>query len=902
MRMAALAYPWSHDQERSVTRKVAVVPHTHWDREWYAGFAYFRMRLVELMDQLLDLLESDPGWSHFLLDGQVAMVEDYLELRPQAAPRIRDLVRAGRLEVGPWYVLMDEMLVSAETIVRNLQLGVAGATALGGHLRVGYLPDMFGHTAQMPQILREAGLEHAVVWRGVPAAIERTGFWWRALDGSTVRAEYLPAGYGNGVSLPEDPDALGRRLRALQAQLGPLLGDEDEILLMNGSDHQAPDPHLPAVLEAANATLGDFELRITSLAEHLASAPTAGLPSWTGELRSSARAQLLMGVASNRVDLKAAAAVVERSLERLAEPLAALWLPAAAWPSEQLDRAWLEVVRNSAHDSICACSADEVGAAVRSRYATAKSIADGVVEVSLAAAGAAFDQPGTVVVNPSPRARSGLVEVVLAGAEPPPGCQLLEQRAAGSLQREIRGEEGSAALSALGASGWLDDGEPSGMSVERTGGSLVLDLVSDGARDADRSLRPVGSAMAEAIAEAGADPHGPVSIRVERRASMRVLCRAVDVPGYGWAPLRTDQGPPVERQVRGGDNWLDNGLVHLAVSPADGTFALNGLAGLDRLVDGGDAGDTYNYSPPAEDLVVERPDSVAVTLVEDGPLRGRLRVRRRLTWPERIEEDRRVGSVTVEVTTLLELRAEEPLVRVTTCFDNPSRDHRLRALLPLAERAERSEAECAFGVVSRPLQAEGGPGEVGIPTFPSRRWVRAGGVTVTHEGLAEHEVVDDGWQLAITLLRCTGVISRPNPVLRPSAAGPGLPTRDTQLVGPVAIRYAVAVGDVDPWALTEDAWVPLFAEGGGGGGTRPLSAGSHLAVAGAEVSSLRRVSGGLELRVFNPTDDPTRVVLDGRSGWLVDLLGRPLERWTDGFPLRPWGIATARLDEATAGN
>ena len=888
-----------------MTRKVAVVPHTHWDREWYAGFPYFRMRLVDMMDRLLDLLEADPGWRQFLLDGQMAMVEDYLELRPEAAPRVRDLVRAGRLAVGPWYVLMDEMLVSGETIIRNLQLGISSAATLGGHLPVGYLPDMFGHTAQMPQILREAGMAHAVVWRGVPAAVDRSAFWWRAPDGSTVRAEYLPAGYSIGASLPEGPAALARRLRAHEAQLAPLLGDDDPILLMNGTDHQSPQAWLPAVVEATNAAQDDFELQIVPLADYLESAPTGGLPSWSGELRSSARANLLMGVASNRVDLKAAAAAAERGLERLAEPLAALWMSPTAWPGDQLDRAWMEVIANSAHDSICACSADEVGLAVAHRYADAVTIAAGVGEAALAAAGASLEQPGIVVVNPSPRTRSGLVEVVLPGAEVPPGAQLLDRRSAGSLDKEVRGRELNSTLAELTAAGWLDDGRPAEVSLERTGDSLRLVLVSDRAAGADRSLRAPGSAMAEVAAEAAADPDRMISLRVERRASVAVLTRVVDVAGYGWAPLPVP-GPDAEgrapawREVSGGDNWLDNGLVRLAVNPADGTFALNGLAGMDRLVDGGDAGDTYNYSPPSEDLVVERPDSVSTTLVEDGPLRGRLRVRREMTWPERVEDGRRVGAARVVVTTVVELRAEDPLVRVTTSFDNPSRDHRLRTLLPLSARADGSEAECAFGVVNRSLHAEGGPGEVGLATFPSRRWVRAGGVTVTHDGLAEYEVVDDGWQLALTLLRCTGVISRPAPALRPNSAGPEKPTRDTQLVGPVQVRYGVAVGELDPWALTDDAWVPLIAVTSAGGGRLP-DAGSHLRVDGAEVSSLRRVSGALELRVFNPSDAPTRVGLEGRSGWLVDLLGRPVERWQGGFALRPWGLATARLDGTPVG-
>src|SRR5687768_17383404 len=164
-------------------RPVAIVPHTHWDREWYSPFQTFRLRLVDLLDEFLPRLEADESYAHFLLDGQMAVVDDYLEVRPEAEPTLQRLAAGGRLAMGPWYILMDEFLVSGETIVRNLQLGLARAASFGGASPIGYLPDMFGHVAQMPQLLRMAGMEHAVVWRGVPSAVDRTGFLWSAPDG-----------------------------------------------------------------------------------------------------------------------------------------------------------------------------------------------------------------------------------------------------------------------------------------------------------------------------------------------------------------------------------------------------------------------------------------------------------------------------------------------------------------------------------------------------------------------------------------------------------------------------------------------------------------------------------------------------------------------------------------------
>ena len=109
-----------------------VVSHTHWDREWYLPFQLFRVRLVDLIDHLIDLLERDPTFRHFNLDGQTAMIEDYLEIGPEKRAALQRLARAGRVSVGPWYVLNDEFLASGESTVRSLLIGTGSraSTAL----------------------------------------------------------------------------------------------------------------------------------------------------------------------------------------------------------------------------------------------------------------------------------------------------------------------------------------------------------------------------------------------------------------------------------------------------------------------------------------------------------------------------------------------------------------------------------------------------------------------------------------------------------------------------------------------------------------------------------------------------------------------------------------------------
>jgi hypothetical protein len=907
-------------------RRVAIVPHTHWDREWYEPFQSFRMKLVETIDGLLSLMESDPSYACFLVDGQMAAIDDYLEVRRESEDRVRALAASGRLTMGPWYILMDEFLVSGETLVRDLQMGLARGSAFGGAMEVGYLPDMFGHVAQMPQILRLAGFEHAVVWRGVPSAITRTGFWWEAPDGSTVRAEYLPTGYGNGAVLPDDAKSLVRRTEDHEQEIGSFL--IDDLLLMNGSDHLAPQPWLGRIVAEANALQGSYAYEITSLPEYLATAPTEGLERWRGELRSGARANLLMGVTSNRVDVKHAAAATERQLERRAEPYAALYLPDAQWPGRLLELAWLGVVRNAAHDSICACSVDDVVDAVLHRFAESRQIAEGVAARALTALSRSMAEPGPVVVNPSARPRSGMVELVVGADEPPgPDVQILSERFGLPSSMTLDAETVRTVLGMLQGPKidndvWVQD---VGIQEDETGIDLTVTVGPD-----ERPDVPIAEAKQDLYSRLGARPDVAVRVRLDQPAVRRIAARTVEVPGFGWrsfvpAPLAhpataeagttgapTD-GPPAARARDGGAELpdgavvLSNGLVTVVVDPADGTFAVDGLAGFGKLVDGGDLGDSYNYSPPRADSLVDAPESVTVKVGERGPVRATAVVTASYRWPDHVDgrSQARTGEHEVEVVTSVEVRADERPVRVTTAFVNPARDHRLRVHLPLPRPASASVAECAFTTVTRGLTAEGRPDELGLPTYPARRFVSAGGLTVVHDGVVEYELVDiDGGAgggegaahtLALTLLRATGMLSRLGMAYRPFPAGPLTPVDGLQMVGRrIEDRYAVVVGDVDQWALADDVLLPLEALSSPGGGWR-AGEGSELQVEGAEVTAVRRDAGLLEVRVCNPTGDLATVRTGGRSGWLVDLRGRPLEHFEGAFELRPHGIATFRL-------
>ena len=885
----------------AVTRRIDVVPHTHWDREWYAPFPVFRQKLVDLLDELLPRLDAAADGAHFLLDGQLAVLDDYLELRPHEAERLARLGRAGRIGVGPWYVLMDEFLVSGETIIRDLQLGLRRAEDFGGAMRVGYLPDMFGHVAQMPQILRLARIGHAVVWRGVPAAVARTSFWWAAPDGSRVHATYLPQGYGNGAFLPDDPAFLLGRVREFLAAHGALVGDDD-VLWMNGTDHQLPAPWLDRVLAAANAAQHELVFAVGSLSDHVARAPRHDLTTWTGELRSGARANLLMGVASNRVDVKQAAAAAERALERVAEPMCALLTAPDAWPQTALDVAWREVIRNSAHDSVCACSHDDVVAAVLHRYAEARHTADVLTERASYLFGCELADAGVAVVNPVSVPRVALVEHEIDGTVVGPEEQAVGHIPAHEVLHRVANRAAAVVVERE-------------LEIRTEVGHVTIDHAPEGAltvtlhETLPRGTRHLhGAVVVDLATRAAARPDATCTVVVARAPRTRVV-RAVEVAPFGWAVVPRASGvdaPAVVVHTEVADTGQDdgihvtNGLVRVRVDPATGTFSLDGHAGLGRLVDDGDAGDTYNWSPPDHGLVVDAPTEVAVDVLASGPVVGRVSIRATYELPARVVDDRRVGQVRQDITTVVEVRRGEPLVRVEVEIDNQARDHRLRAWFPLPTAASVSHAECAFTVVERGTTAEGGPSELPLPTFPSRRFVQAGDLTVVHDGLLEYELVDldatgRAHALALTLLRCTGMLSRGPMRTRPLPAGPELALEGPQLRGVQRFRYALAVGATDPYALA-DAFTPFPTVDAPGGGTWPAT-GTALEVTGGVVSAVLRDRTDPELlvlRVHNPRPHPTRLQVRGLVGHVVDLLDEPVAPCEEHLLLQPAQIVTIR--------
>ena len=400
---------------RRLRWRAFVVPHTHWDREWYERLSGYRLRLVPMVSKLLDLLERDPEFRSFTFDGQTIAIEDHLETRPEDRLRIEALVRAERLFVGPWYVLADLLLVSGESLVRNFQEGLRVSGELGRALRVAYVADPFGHPAQMPQLLRGFGYGAYVFARGVGDEGEELGseFQWEAPSGDRVIASHQVAHYNNALALVgegnETDVQLGRRVRRVLPRIFDRTApyaNGDALLLMVGDDHTEAYEHLADAVAISRTVLPRFEARITSL-EEFASALPAPRGVLRGEMISGKYRPILRGVNSTRVWIKQENARCERLLLAECEPLDAI---AAGTDRAELRSLWRTLLQNHPHDSICGCSIDAVhDLDMAPRFARVRSDGRALADRMLERLAGPPAVP--MIFDPLPREREALVLV-----------------------------------------------------------------------------------------------------------------------------------------------------------------------------------------------------------------------------------------------------------------------------------------------------------------------------------------------------------------------------------------------------------------------------------------------------------------------------------------------------------
>ena len=866
--------------------KVFVVPHVHWDREWYFTCEESQVLAVRDFNEVLDHLEQNPDYPSYVLDGQMAVVEEYLETVPGARERVERLVRAGRLHVGPWYTQTDEMCVGAESITRNLLYGTAAARELGDVMRIGYLPDSFGQSGQMPAILAGFGIDRAVFWRGQSqfSGTDANQFEWRCADGSRALAAQMPLGYATGKYLQTDPEALRNRLGRLFSLMDEL-SPTPVAILPNGHDQMPIQTNVEDALAALREAFPGREFVLGSYDDALdaiqAYAEKNPLPQVTGELFDGKRERVHRSITSIRMDNKVANTRVENLLERRVEPLLAVsHVLGLDCPRELVRQAWKLLLVNHAHDSMGGCCSDLVNAQIKGRYVEAGERARLLAHYH-----------ERYLVEAADLADEGRLGLFNMSCEPG--------------ERLVTAEV-------------LTQGERFEL-VDGTGATVPYDVI--GVREVDPGLID-----RQIVAAGNYDPFLCTTVQLRR-----------DVPTVGYEVLAVREVPgarPEAPAAASGAAEFETEAWGVSVR-TDGTLDLLDKATGARLervfaveCEGND-GDEYDFSPlrdgarlvssdvvSCEPRVTERAHSVLVSLAYTLALPGTL-------------EGWRTGAAAGETRELgvrldLEFDRHSPVIGVHVTLDNHASDFRARLLVPTAVAAEVSWSDNQFGRIARPVVdpalavwEQEGWSERPDPIYPFLSYValsdEARTVAVLTGGPREYEVVGEKHDLlAITLLACVGTLGKPDLLRRPGRpSGISVDTPDAQCHGRLEMDLALTtvaapVAEV-PLAAIAARWLtPVDAHQRFAYAPIHLNPPAHAVP--ARFSLFSQTDGTLApsaiklaedrdvvlARFYNELDETRAVSLEGaRAAGRVNLAEEPV---AGGADVAPHAVATFELE------
>lgn len=852
---------------RNAKRPVAVVVQTHWDREWYFPHQTFVARLLQVMARVVEQLEQGE-LQQFLFDGQTAAFEDLIaNAEPSLVQRVQALVREKRIVLGPWYVMADEFLVCGESLLRNLEIGIADANAAGNCQYVGYLPDTFGHIGQMPQLLANFGIQSAVMWRGVDSPVAE--FDWQSPDGTTIGAVYLTQGYyQHPLNVADWAAALDKYLDSIATR-----SLADELLLTQGGDHLLPTGALQRRIAEFNTDDHEYRLKESSLAAHVAAALAGSdgrRATIRGALRNNKQAFVLPDVLSTRRYLKRLNQNAEDRLVGLVEPLLVQLGGTAIDPHKYLLDTWRMLVQQQAHDSICGCSIDGVHQEMLTRYRLIDQRLEALIDQIASAAGlqqaAAHDgdDPANGVFaddsrftlfNPLPKrfAGSQIVTLFLRG-EPSRGLSL-ETAAGECLESEL-------------------------LSVEPA--SVFRSPVDDFPERLD-------GYRYEMLVRCEIGGLGALACVVERVSSPSVQ------------PAHPDEADRVATGIENADCRVDLSSDGKLTIQSKRTGALSMVSLLSEL----DAGDSYNFSPPANQnkVVQETFKLVAVKLTQH---MQELRVSVEMRLPAGLSDDRRgrssasvvnVGALTIR------LFADSRVIDCTLDWTNAARDQRTRLLMSLLQPVGSSASDCGFEWTRTQVTYADYPTtvtrqEMRVVVNPSLSAIEAGSLLFLHRAMQEYEILHGlqeagGQQLGVTLIRSVGWLSRRDLVTRGVGAGPDMATPDAQCLGTERFEFQIAIDQhnrdtsaeagpeataqatVHPLVLAERFRRPLMVLRGH---TERWGAEIEIDNANLQVSAIRRVGDAIELRLWNPTDAVQSLSISSGVWMRVNADGSPSDR------------------------
>lgn len=777
-------------------RKVHVVPHTHWDREWYFTTSRSKVYLMKDFKDVLDTLETKKEFRYFMLDAQGSLLDDYIKWMPADKERIKKLVKEKRLIIGPWYTQSDQLVISGESIVRNMYYGMKCCEEYGGYMNIGYVPDSFGQSGNMPQIYRQFGIEDTLFWRGVSDdMVKHTDYHWRGDDGSVVFATQIPFGYYIGGNIPEDNAQSEEFWQKECFEKAGARSSTRHIYFPNGFDQAPIRTNLPEIIKQRNQVDTENEYVISCIEDYIKDVKSEkpNLAEVNGELVIAKHMRIHKSIFSSRSDLKVMNTQVQNYVTNVLEPLLTLSHHLGNdYPHGALEELWKLLFENAAHDSIGSCISDTANEDVYMRYKQARDIAVNLVELHCRLISTHIQQTGNhmtlTLLNTLPQQRSDIVIV----------------------KTYVPGNHFAI--------------------IDEFGNDVYYTMIEK--RDLTEYV------LSQTIR---LNPSYEFEVpQVVYEATIAIEVK--DIPALGYVQYRVDTSHSSD-MIKEQKDCLENEYYHIQFED-DGSLTIydkkNQLTYENQaiLVENGDDGDSFNYSPPRHDLKVYSTQSKSTYEITGSSLYQEATIHFDMIVPAHLEERaNQQVSTHMPVNMKVRLKKGSPIIDFTVHVDNHGLSHRLCVLFDAHIATQFNYADQQFGSIRRPniyqkemeLYLEGlgqqkeaqtkGVIELAnwandqsswqeppISIEPTQSYVTLTdgkkGMAVLPQGVREYEIIGEhGNQICLTLFRTYGFMGKENLVYRPGRASGEriIETPDAQLLKEMDFDFGMMTycGDIN---------------------------------------------------------------------------------------------------------
>lgn len=744
-------------------KKIHVVAHTHWDREWYFSDNEAFIQFSYHMDEVIYALENGE-LDYYYLDGQLSILDDYLKVYPNQETKIKELVEGNKLFIGPWYTQMDEFVVAGESVVKNLQIGIDMSKRLGGHTALGYLPDSFGQGKDMPKIYNGFGIEDAVFWRGMPNEVTKSReFYWTAEDGSKVLTINIRNGYYAGVALVEG------EIYQKKAILDIVSEDSatTNITLPVGGDQRAVDRNLKAIIKEANKEFAEeYQIEESNYPHifNLLKKEATDLPTVQGEFMSGSVSKIHRSIYSSRYDLKKINDTIENRLIFQLEPLMLmaddLGIP---FKRELMDYTWKLILKNHAHDSIGGCNTDKTNEMIMARYKEADQLSYSTVDYlvrKIAESIEGIQENDLVLFNTLPYRRT----------------------------------------------------EPYTLEVSTK--KTTIKLFDDQRHEIPFQLISTEKVYAGEVRRSESDYDEAKYYYIHKISFINEL------PALSYQIVSVeeqDESATQEKPVALEETMIENAAYKITFS--NGQFSI--LAKEQNITyknclhveESGDEGDTYDYSPAYFDSIHHLFFETAEVAIQSGKFLSTMSVTGSWFVPKDLAA-RKAQKVDTEIeyTLTLSLKNDSKRVDMKLSLNNQALDHRMRLVVKTPVKSQVSYADTLFGIVERNNHdphihdwRELGWKEEPTEIYPMIHYANTHDLetswTVMSKGIKEYQVIDS--DMYITLFRGVGFLGRPELLRRPGDASGNqfryIPTPDSQLLGTLEMELSLIIAtDYNP--------------------------------------------------------------------------------------------------------